>query len=286
MGKKIIINSLSSNTTSFSQQINLPPITTKALVDWDSTIGIRQSEVKQEEKHQVRKFFTKSSIVIAALTAPSVLTPKVFKHFPQITKILPKQVAGFAIPIAIGVGIGSALSSVFQVIFNGKISKDFLLSDVKDALITSFCTSGFSLFVSKSNKLISTYKMMDNIKFLKRTLINGSIGSVYTALRGLIKPEEEDKLSFERIAKGFVEGMFLGEGARLMFKHPIGAKIKNQNLYGLLKYTKICLGAALGSIAYRFSEFALSSKAIKSDINKDTFAEHFFKGNSYPTIII
>lgn len=157
---------------------------------------------------------------------------------------------------------------------------------MKDALITSFCSSGFSMFVSKSNKLISSYKIMGDLKFLKRAFVNGGIGTVYTTLRGIIKPEKEDKLSFERVAKGFIEGVFLGEGARLMFKHPIGSQIKNKNLFGILKYTKICLGAALGSIAYRTSEFLLSPKTKLEDVNKDTFAEHFFKGNSYPTIII
>lgn len=249
-------------------------------------VGISTSEAKDEQTHNVRKFFTKSAIVIAALTAPSVLAPKVFKQFPQIIKFIPKNIASFAVPIAIGVGIGGALSSAFQLIFNGKVTQDHLLSDVKDALITSLCTSGFSMLVSKSSKLINTYKIMGDVKLLKRLFINGSIGSSYAALRGVIKPEREDKLTFDRIAKGFIEGIFLGEGARLMFKHPIGLNIKNNNLYGIIKYSKICIGAALGSIAYRFSEFVFSPKSTQNNIKKDTFAEHFFKGNSYPTIII
>lgn len=220
------------------------------------------------------------------MSAPGILAPKVLNKFPQIIKVLPKNIAGFTVPVAIGVAIGGALSSAFQLIFNGKITKDHLLSDVKDALITSLCTSGFSLLISKSSKLIDSYKAIGDIKLLKRLLINGSIGSSYAALRGIIKPEKEDKLTFDRVAKGFIEGVFLGEGARLMFKHPIGTNIKNKNLFGLIKYSKICIGAALGSIAYRFSEYVCTPKSAQNSIKKDTFAEHFFKGNSYPTIII
>ena len=132
--------------------------------------------------------------------------------------------------------------------------------------------------------------------FLKRFLINGSVGSSYALARGIVKPEKEDKISFNRISKGFIEGIFLGEGARYIYGiNPSFMNGLKPALTNFIKYVKICTGAALGSIVFKFAEYIIenssrktpeqNNKFVDDQCKPKSFVEHLFKGNTYPTII-
>jgi hypothetical protein len=271
----------------------LPSITAGDLLNWQKTAGIESPLTKQEDKNHIKKFFTKSALVITALITPSVLTPKILNKFPGLSKALPKGVTKLGLPIAIGMTAGTTLSLVLQSLVNGGVDKEHLVSDLKDVFLTTVLASSFNNIISGTNRLLSSYWIMSYKKSMNRFLINGVVGGSYAFLRGIIKPEKEDKLSLKNVTKGFVEGIFLGEGARILFKTRPGSKVKSLGLYNFIKYSKICLGAALGSLAFRFADY-FTEKTINPQISKTSapiqkeykkIIEHLFKGNSYPTII-
>jgi hypothetical protein len=284
---------LSGVSIPHNSTIKLPSITARELEEWQKTINAPTFTSSKKEENHLKKFMTKSALVITSLIAPGAFAPRILKKFPQIKKLLGPKLATFAVPVAVGLAAGTSLSLALQTFINGGIKKDNLISDLKDVLITSTMVSGFSNIISGSTRLINSYSILSHSKTLKRLAINGSIGSTYAFLRGIIKPEKDDKVSFERITKGFVEGMFLGEGARLLFSSRIGDSIRHYKFYNVLKYSKICLGAALGSMAFKLSDYFVT-RVVKPEESKEPFSlkqeskkivEHIFKGNSYPTIL-
>ncbi|MEW5820675.1 MAG: hypothetical protein AB1782_10830 [Cyanobacteriota bacterium] len=279
-----------------SNRIMLPSITAADLAKFNNKphVSFAKNDVleKEEKKDHFQKFATKSSIVISSLIGTGFATSYVFNQTRNMQNVFKKHLINASAPLGIVLGVAAVLSTAFQLIFNDKIDKEHFISDMKDAFITASMVRTFTAMTTKSGKLIASYYNLFNSANAKRLGINGLVGSIYAAFRGIIKPEEDDKFEFNRIAKGFVEGVFLGEGARLMFKTKIGfSLLKGKPIsIKLLQYSKAIVGAALGSIAYRLSEYFVSN--VKNTGNKDSkvfsydkIAEHVFKGNSYPTLI-
>ena len=232
--------------------------------------------VQKNSRSEFNKFITKAAIVVSSLIIPNTLTTKIIKKFKPLQKFAPKMLACYGITVAAGVAIGSIISLTFQKILDNKISKKNLISDAKDAFITSSMIGIFPA-IQKCSSLIFKTAGLSN-KLLKRFTTNGFIGALYAFSRGIIKPEPSDKLSLKKTGKTFIEGIFLGEGARL------GLKIPAVNSYLSKFFTAI--GASVGSFTNRvFQALIFKKSIIKKHPGHHNIFKDIFKGNSYPTII-
>ena len=149
----------------------LPSVTAFDIVNWNSTVGIstiNSAKLQSDDnKEHGKKFFKKFAVVISSFVGPSVIAPKLLKKFPQITKFVPKNIASIALPVTVGLGLASMVSVSLQAILDKKVTKEAFISDMKDALITSSISSGFSHFVSRSSKLLNSYKIIKNTNVFK-----------------------------------------------------------------------------------------------------------------------
>ena len=285
--------------TTVNRSIKLAPITVADLPGWRDTSILGAQNVNEENKKDSRthfqKFIIKFGIAITSLLATGLSTPNIIKKTQNIQTHFAKNFIRGIAPITIAVAASTALSSIMQLILNGKVDKDYLLSDVKDALITSTVVRAYTSFTTESGRLLSTFRLLERSKITNRLLVNGLIGGSYAFLRGIIKPDKQDKLTTQTIFNGLIEGIYLGEGARFINK--MGNKfITPQNTglkgYKLAQLVTIVMGAALGSMLFNVSKYiaeVMFDKESNTDplkrINKNDIVEHLFKGNSYPTLI-
>lgn len=249
----------------------------------------------REQKKEVdsKKYRAKFAVAISTLLTAAYVTPKVIEHTRAISDIVVQRFTRIALPIAAGVAIGGIVSAACQKLLNGEVKKEYLYSDLKDALVTSTVVRGYTGLITNSGKLFNSLIMMEYSKWLRRFSINGIIGGSYAFLRGIVKPDEKDQLTIRKVLEGIVEGIFLGEGARFMSKRDFGLQKlpMSANMRKTLSFAKVIVGATIGSIAYRATTFVtnkLESDVIGHDTNpleEETLVEHLFKGNSYPTII-
>ncbi len=286
--------------TKVDRSITLPPITVAELPGWRETSILGAQKVDKENKKDsqghFQKFLTKFAIAITSLLATGLSTPKIIKRTKNISDRFTKQFLRVCAPIAIAVGAAATLSTALQLILSGKVEKDYLMSDIKDALITSTIVRAYTSFTTESGRLLSTFRILERSKLTNRFLVNGMIGGTYALFRGIVRPDKADDLTMKNLANGLIEGIYLGEGAR--FVNKLGNKwITPQNAglkgYKLAQLGTIVLGAALGSMLFNVSKYiagVLFDKECYTNptkqINKNDIIEHLFKGNSYPTLII
>lgn len=240
-----------------------------------------------------KKYRSKFAVAISSLLTAAYVTPKIVQATRTISNSVLKNLSVWALPVMAGVITGGLVSSACQKILNGEVNKDYLVSDMKDALVTSTVVRGYTGIISNSGKLFNSLIMMDYSKWVKRFAINGAIGGSYALLRGIIKPDENDKLTLNKVLAGVVEGIYLGEGARFVSKRdlPLQRLAMPAEVRKLLSFVKVLVGATVGSIAFRATTYftdKLESGFIKNNSNPlkdETLIEHIFKGNSYPTLI-
>lgn len=263
----------------------------KAPVSFEKTV---EDSPEHEQRH-FQKYLTKFSIVLSSLLTTTLVTGKIHKLSEACKNPVLKNVYRYAGPLAAALSIGAFISSAYQLIFNHKVDKENLFNDLKDTFITSTMVRSFTAITSSTGKFLASYRYLQNAAWKKRFVINGVIGSTYAALRGVIKPDKDnDKFSVENIVKGFVEGIFLGEGARLLSKNRIGVSLfkGNPGMIKSLLYLKMVLGAMVGSMLFGVTNYGYDyAKSIGQGKDHDkpfkdkSLVEHLFKGNSYPTII-
>lgn len=280
-------------------ELKLPSITASDLAKLNQPAGVSFSNLpkneEQKEKIELRKFLTKFAIVVSSLVTTGLTTSYVFNKTKPMTDLMLKSCLRGVVPVAAAIGVATALSAAFQGIFDRKVDKEYLLNDVKDAFITSIMARSFTAITTKTGKFFSSFNALYKSGTLKRFAINGVIGSIYSALRGVVKPEKDDKLTLKNIATGFIEGIFLGEGARFIYKSKLGWSLvgKNSHLLKPVQYAKVVIGAGLGSMAYRVADYYTSRLFNSKDkvyeyaekVKKHTLLEHLFRGNSYLTLI-
>lgn len=289
----MINTSLNINTSykqGTSNNVKLPSITFADLKELQkqSILFPQYKEKAKKEKSLLNKYITKAAIVISTIISANHISPKLLKHSKSLLGELKFGSMEFGLPIAIGVAVGGLISSACQLLLNKEVKKDYLISDLKDALISSSILGGFGILITHSTKFLSLFSL-DNHSLVKRLCVNGLSGGIYAGLRGIIKPEKEDKFTMKNLALGFTEGVFLGEGARLLFKVPTTKLLGN--LPKIFKttadYLKLFTGAAVGSFAFKSAYYAVSHKEdLKNHKKPKDILDDFFKGNSYPTIII
>lgn len=290
-----IVLSSGISSTKTSMGVKLPSITVHDLPKANNPAVDSFDAFNRDQKKEADsiKYKAKFVVAISTLLTAACVTPEIIQHTREISNVLIKQIARIALPIAAGVAVGGIASAICQKALSGEVKKEYLYSDLKDALVTSSVVRGYTGLISNSGKLFNSLIMMEYSKWVKRFSINGLIGGSYALLRGIVKPDEEDKLTLKSVLEGIVEGIFLGEGARFISKRDFGLQKLPMpaNIRKLLSFTKVIIGATIGSIAFRTTTF-LSNK-LKNDVmnttpnplKEETLIEHVFKGNSYPTII-
>lgn len=278
----------------------LPPVTVQDLQAFKQKNNVSFAKTPPapavEKDTHFQKYVTKFTIVLSSLLTTTLMTDKIFKLTENCAHAGLQNVARYGGPLVAALGLGAAISSAFQLIFKQKVDKEHLVNDLKDTFISSTMVRSFTAITSSTGKFLRSYSYLRHSDWGKRFAINGVIGSSYAALRGIIKPDKEhDRLTPENIAKGFVEGIFLGEGARVLSGVRVGNKFfrgKPQIIKGLM-YLKLVLGAMLGSMLFGVADFGYE-RAKSSSLGKNhdkpfedkSLVKHLFKGNSYPTLII